>query len=1602
MTPQSKCLRRLVAILGLGFGSFLLLLILITPSLRAAPDEYAFSAGEHLTPLGAGQSTDLHRRNAYKELWHGLYEHDHPDLAWTAITATVNGSDYGPGALLGEIHGDFDQVTASDAFSVARSFALHPRRVALYYGTVRDAYDQLAVWEEGDFEQLFRVYLWCEQSPHIDEGCAYFDTLTETQIIDSLTDYDVLILPTIRMGYADEVVDALGPDGLTAIQDFVEGGGFLYAQSNAAYVVEEAGLVPPDTVDLATRVTDDDNRGQLAVTEPDHPLTFSWLDASTYVLNEPLITATESLSVVATFADTTQPGSVAIGVATPGDGRVVLFNGHPSDEIDDHPQVLDALLWAMGERASIHGQLCQQHSNATDCDVIPAYEPGVPIAVTTTFKNYWDGPLANVTITETLHAGFTTTQSACNPAPASFVEQPDGSTTIVWTATQALPGDTHFTYVAYTEAPSGTNGYGVVSTAEADYTDGFWPTEFHPAGLPRHIVRNTLDIHAQMAARLVGDRDIELDGLYPLPAEGEYFDIALTLENKEETGASDVVITDVVALLSPIVDVDDQRIVPQVITDSWGVSETDSLSDTLFAANEIFFYETPVPIYPLPQHIDGVATDAITTGTFYTLTAWENDPRLVYTYTGSFTSTPGLSNSITIPPAYADAITVTTEGDLLLPALRMVWDFGAMPAYDYLEPAIRYGLFSHELLSRTVSFASDPVSSSLVLDGSGGSVYTNLGSHPIPYHEYLSSGIVHVPLAPEMPRVTYRDIWSRTQVMDLRTVFYDIVPFPPPEYHAVVNTTFEMKADRDGDGRGETRVLEFPAREGADLTLYLKTWSNFHPDISPLRQDETLIAQGMFRGRGFSLQPASGDWESSWRPLDLQGVPNATLLTDVIRVPAYDYLYFQQYLESQQREGLLISATLDTYRNFHREGVMKIDDGARFVYHQKAVGPSRYEVQDAHVQAVFGLSADAQIHKSVEPVLIATFDDTIYHLMRIHDPWDPRSVGWQPFIKSYGFGDLAATTYLGGRHGQELLWPRVAPGGETQIRLEIRNNQTGITLTNLSLTPHAPTGITVTARPTVETEAIEPLFFDFPFLHEETVPDGWRSVWYYDVTVDPTFTDTGKTHPITFAVSADGLPPAFEVPAAELGVGQPRQRIQTVWGQATDLQLTDLLPRWTNPQDARLANDAEATALEGALALGEEATATTQFNAMRSVAFVTQTLADGTWVTFTLPVSDTYDATQMPWLENGARSDELYVIFKSNATIDNSGTSIINYGPAITYTDDFAQVYTDTGNTQTVEVHGAALVATYTVNAVTDTTTGERMPGVAPDVLNRADVTVEVFNRGDYIAKENTITVTFTSGVTLTATSWPTASQGADWVAFDLPDLPPGAEHGIDLTLEFVPGASEPWTIRPMAPPDSYRLIGHTRGRYVHEFPFAALTPRQVVVEDRLAGALEIGAADRFYSIYLPIILRRHTETYPDLVVQSIEATANDVQVTIENVGQGPVTDDFWIDVYMDPDPPPTGVNDVWYDGRSEQGIVWGVDASLAPMAPGDTITLAIDDAYYSERYSTFAGPLAAGTEIWAQVDAVNLETDYGGVLEAHEANDTAYNNIDMITLDAP
>jgi uncharacterized repeat protein (TIGR01451 family) len=141
-------------------------------------------------------------------------------------------------------------------------------------------------------------------------------------------------------------------------------------------------------------------------------------------------------------------------------------------------------------------------------------------------------------------------------------------------------------------------------------------------------------------------------------------------------------------------------------------------------------------------------------------------------------------------------------------------------------------------------------------------------------------------------------------------------------------------------------------------------------------------------------------------------------------------------------------------------------------------------------------------------------------------------------------------------------------------------------------------------------------------------------------------------------------------------------------------------------------------------------------------------------------------------------------------------------------------------------------------------------------------------------------------------------------------------------------------------------------------------------------------------TVYLPFVWAIRL---PDLVVDRINVTGNSAQVVVRNIGNAPTVSGFWVDLYIAPNPAPTAVNQMWYDGRSANGVVWGVGDVIQP---GAYLTLTLGDAYTQWDMTDFPANLPAGTAIYAQVDSVDFTTTYGGVLEGHEYLGGLYNNI--------
>ena len=147
--------------------------------------------------------------------------------------------------------------------------------------------------------------------------------------------------------------------------------------------------------------------------------------------------------------------------------------------------------------------------------------------------------------------------------------------------------------------------------------------------------------------------------------------------------------------------------------------------------------------------------------------------------------------------------------------------------------------------------------------------------------------------------------------------------------------------------------------------------------------------------------------------------------------------------------------------------------------------------------------------------------------------------------------------------------------------------------------------------------------------------------------------------------------------------------------------------------------------------------------------------------------------------------------------------------------------------------------------------------------------------------------------------------------------------------------------------------------------------------------------------VYLPMIIKSGPQA-PDLVITSLTATNETVEVVVTNQGPVDTGAGFWVDFYVAPTTAPTAANQLWQDLSSE-GIAWGI---TVPIAAGDSLTLTYSTApgapnlYYSVEDSNFTGTMSAGTSVYAQVDSAHVSNVNGAILETHEILGGAYNNV--------
>jgi hypothetical protein len=1317
----------------------------------------------------------------------------------------------------------------------------------------------------------------------------------------------------------------------------------------------------------------DPNRGVLDVLLPNSPLAHSWLTSSLYILSDPILYPSEETEVIATIsnADTYDPPPAIMRAGVEA-GQVIVQVGHPTDKLrrEQMPLFMNAVLLALGSKGELTGQAIQTFNADFASDVFPAYEAGIPVSATLTFANLWDTPLLDVVLTATVSNGFDVLSDSVSPAPAEILKvfEPTTQTLIVWELGNVEHGEVRLSYVAETQEDVLAPGSVVFDHSQAVYQE--------PSGKTVSMGHSDR-LNSLMAARLVGDRDVEPDRAYHIPEGGVYLDVALALENKESTLGSNLLLSDVLYMLYPIVDLENQD---QILATEDG--------ETVWMRNEAFFWDDPR--YPLPQ---GVAS----ADTVLTLDDWQGD-WCVFTSTvpsGTLRLPVDLGDSVTIPITYSDYLSITAEGELLLPCLPLYWDLGDFPGYWYEEPAARYGVRSRELFSRSVTFSGDVISSSLVVSASGGSVYVTAGGYPVLYSEFLAEARPYAAQAPVQARLTWTDVWSRTGELPLRASFYDVFPLaacatcgPHFERHAAVNLTFGLLADLDGDGVPETPVRELPTRLAeTDLNLMLKSYS-LGPGTAMIPADENIIDLPIFNGLGIKILPREDGWEDSWySPL------GGSQLVSVTYTPGYDHLYFQQEIPDGVAEVVHISSTIQTYSDLNREGMFKLHDGARFHYRQIEAGPNRYETYDSHVHTVVGLSSDAQVSKDVGPRRVSIYGDTIYYLFSLDDPYDPRTFNEDPYMQSWGYGDMVATTYVGGRQETELFHSILSVGDRTWLRVQIDNNH-GEALTGVQVVPQAPPGISVTPLFTDPDTAPEPIWPELAFLNLEEIPDAWRGVYYFELQVDdyPGTANLGGVWSIPIDFIADNPPAGFEIPPATIAIRDGGGAVpQHIYGPASNLALTDTLPSFSQLQRAVRLDQAQVVELWDAIDADE---AVSTFAAFDDEVFFD--VSEAGIVNFNLPVQTL--PTDAP----------LYIAASAAISAVNHGANTVNDGAVLGYDDVFGLRWVEQSYPETVEALGAAVQVDYFCDGGAEGWYGEGVVSdgggscwVPPGQASQIVLWATAYNYGDDIAESVAVSLELPSDVIPIWADppwqeWDTENNRLTW---SWGDLAPGSFQEMEIILQVEPDypiedrrAASGCVGDICASEAPLVVVEESRGRFVDAFS-------ERLIQGRLGSAFNVWVQDELPTLYLPILLSNYAQPQPDLVPLDLSVTPSEpiagqaAEITLVLQNQGTATavggdeGKLWIDFYVDPISPPEA-NQLWESLCSGplidcQGGAW----SIGSVAPGEVITLTSSE--FDPEFSRWEDSFAQAGEhtLYVYVDTWEDPEPVGTVSESNEDN---------------
>ena len=373
--------------------------------------------------------------------------------------------------------------------------------------------------------------------------------------------------------------------------------------------------------------------------------------------------------------------------------------------------------------------------------------------------------------------------------------------------------------------------------------------------------------------------------------------------------------------------------------------------------------------------------------------------------------------------------------------------------------------------------------------------------------------------------------------------------------------------------------------------------NNIVPIIVDLEKDDNRLKNYICKGEQYT-------------PENLHELVDNLLVTPTSK----DYLYFAANLRGEAKESFNVMMNLEYFEKVKYEGMVKVNEGGRFVYWNPANGPNSFLVVDDPVSIINAKRNDIEIINNLFPGRVATFNAVVYHSYifrdenKIEKEWPFREY----YSNSYGFGDVSVSVYIGGIRKSKAV---LEPGETTYAKIIFYNNcgfdwnmkGDAITFEYKDSKPISANDLlyrrvhTIQApieykflkcsiedeykdyikiKPSDHNIDVAPEFFDFENINIVTIRDGFKGEYNFQINVTKQFPENLRGKPIE--IKLEVIPSYFDkfpgtksdptknyhkytvkIPSLFIGVpyasGKHQGKVLYTSAQASDLDLSIVL-----------------------------------------------------------------------------------------------------------------------------------------------------------------------------------------------------------------------------------------------------------------------------------------------------------------------------------------------------------------------------------------------------------------------------------------------------------